>query len=64
MSGEGIVDDKTGEFLAGIIALTDVTEYTDIIKTQSEENDQQFQLICDTMPQLVCFWAKPAPNGY
>lgn len=54
VSGEGIVDDKTGEFLAGIITFTDVTEYTDIIKTQSEENDQQFQLICDTMPQLVC----------
>ena len=53
VSGEGIIDDKTGEFLAGIIALTDVTAYTDIIKTQSEENDQQFQLICDTMPQLL-----------
>lgn len=53
VSGEGIIDDKTGEFLAGIIALTDVTVYTDIIKTQSEENDQQFQLICDTMPQLL-----------
>lgn len=64
VSGEGIVDDKTGEFLAGIIALTDVTEYTDIIKTQSEENDQQFQLICDTMPQLVCLPSRSAPNRY
>lgn len=64
VSGEGIVDDKTGEFLAGIIALTDVTEYTDIIKTQSEENDQQFQLICDTMPQLVCLLIHAAPFGY
>lgn len=52
-SGEGIIDEKTGEFLAGIVTLNDVTEYTDIIKSQSEENDQQFQLICDTMPQLL-----------
>lgn len=59
VSGEGIMDYKTGEFLAGIVALTDVTEYTDIIKTQSEENDQQFQLICDTMPQLL-WTANPA----
>ena len=54
VSGETIVDDKTGEFLAGIVTLKDVTEYKDIIRTQSEMNEQQFQLICDTMPQLVC----------
>ena len=53
VSGEGISDEKTGEFLFGIITLQDVTEYTDIIKTQSEENDQQFELICDTMPQML-----------
>lgn len=53
ISGECIRDEKSGEFLAGIIALKDVTEYTDMIKSQSEENDQQFQLICDTMPQLL-----------
>lgn len=53
VSGEVIFDEKTGEFLFGIVTLQDVTEYTDIIKTQSEENDQQFQLICDTMPQML-----------
>lgn len=53
ISGECIRDEKSGEFLAGIVALKDVTEYTDMIKSQSEENDQQFQLICDTMPQLL-----------
>lgn len=53
VSGEGIFDEKTGEFLFAIVTLQDVTEYTDIIKTQSEENDQQFQLICDTMPQML-----------
>lgn len=57
VSGEGIHDEKTGEFLAGIIVLKDVTEYTDIIKTQSRENDEQFELICDTMPQML--WSVP-----
>lgn len=53
VSGEGVNDQKTGEFLFGIITLQDVTEYRDIINTQNEENDQQFQLICDTMPQML-----------
>ncbi|KAL8906141.1 MAG: hypothetical protein Q9171_006397 [Xanthocarpia ochracea] len=61
VSGEGIHDEKTGEFLAGIIVLQDVTEYTDIIKTQSRENDEQFELICDTMPQLL--WTTD-PKGH
>lgn len=30
-----------------------VTEYKDIIRAQHEENDRQFEVICDTMPQLV-----------
>ncbi|KAL8776950.1 MAG: hypothetical protein Q9213_008075 [Squamulea squamosa] len=53
VSGEGIHDKKTGEFLAGIVVLKDVTEYTDIIKAQNRENDEQFELICDTMPQML-----------
>ena len=53
VSGELVHDEKTGEFLAGIVVLKDVTEYTDIIKTQSQENDEQFELICDTMPQML-----------
>ncbi|MCJ1394066.1 hypothetical protein MMC18_006944 [Xylographa bjoerkii] len=52
-SGKGYFDEKTGEFLAGIIALKDVTEYTAALKTQSEENEQQFELICHTMPNMV-----------
>ena len=52
-SGEGIYDDKTREFLGGMVALKDVTEYTDLIKTQHEENEQQFELICETLPQMV-----------
>ena len=53
LCGEGIFDEKTGEFMAGMVALKDVTEYTDIIKTQSEENERQFEMICHTMPQML-----------
>ncbi|KAL9128042.1 MAG: hypothetical protein Q9217_003206 [Psora testacea] len=59
-SGEGIYDEMTGEFLGGIVALKDVTEYTEMIKTQNEENEQQFQLICETMPQML--WTS-TPDG-
>ena len=52
-SGEAIIDESTGEFIAGLIVLNDVTEYKDIIKAQNDENDQQFEMICDTMPQMV-----------
>ena len=54
VSGDAIFDQKTGEFLAGIVALKDVTEYANIIRSQNEENERQFELICDTMPQMVC----------
>ena len=53
ISGECVCDEKSGEFLAGLVMMKDVTAYTDMIKTQSEENEQQFQLICDTMPQML-----------
>ena len=59
-SGEGIHDEKTGEFLGGILALKDVTKYDQIIKSQNEESEQQFQLICETMPQML--WTT-TPDG-
>ena len=52
-SGECYHDEKTGEFLAGMIALKDVTEYTSLLKSQSEVNEQQFELICHTTPNMV-----------
>ncbi|MCJ1437566.1 hypothetical protein MMC27_006953 [Xylographa pallens] len=52
-SGECYFDEKTGEFLAGIMALKDVTEYTSALKTQSEESERQFELICHTMPNML-----------
>lgn len=53
VSGEIIVDEITGEFLAGIIFMKDVTEYAEMITNQFEANQLQFQLICDTIPQMV-----------
>jgi len=57
-SGECYYDEKTGEFLAGMIALKDVTEYTSLLKSQSEVNEQQFELICHTTPNMVS-WLPP-----
>ena len=53
VSGDGIHDQQTGEFLAGICALTDVTWYVDVVKAQSEQDERKFQLICECMPQTV-----------
>ena len=59
-SGEGIYDKKTGEFLGGFVSISNVTKYDEMIKTQHEENEQQFQLICETMPQML--WTT-TPSG-
>jgi PAS domain S-box-containing protein len=61
VDGKPVVDERTGEFLVGLVAFKDVTEYTEKLATQSEENEQQFQLICDTMPQML--WTT-TPDGY
>ena len=53
VSGEGIFDEKSGEFLAGIVVLKDVTEYTSELAAKDEQNEQQFQLICETIPQML-----------
>ncbi len=61
VSGKPVFDEKTGEFFAGLVAFKDVTEYTEKLASQSEENEQQFQLICDSMPQML--WTT-RPDGY
>ena len=53
VTGHGIHDEQTGEFLAGICVLTDVTWYIDVVKAQSEQDERKFQLICECMPQTV-----------
>lgn len=55
--GDCVYEEKTGAFQAAVCALKDVTWYTDLLKVQSEQNEQnerQFQLICETLPQIVC----------
>lgn len=54
INGECVFDEKTGEYQAGLCVLTDVTWYTTFIKAQSDQNEQQFQLLCETLPQMVC----------
>ena len=61
VSGYPVFDDKTNEFFAGLVAFKDVTEYTERIANQSAENERQFQLICDTMPQML--WTT-RPDGF
>lgn len=61
VSGMPVRDEKTGEFFAGLVAFKDVTEYTEKLATQNEENEQQFQLICNSMPQLL--WTT-RPDGF
>jgi PAS domain S-box-containing protein len=61
VSGKPVFDEKTGEFFAGLVAFKDVTEYTEMLASQSEENEQQFQLICNSMPQML--WTT-RPDGY
>lgn len=53
VSGEIIFDKRTGESSAAIIFMKDVTGYAEIIPNQFEAGPQQFELICDTIPQMV-----------
>lgn len=61
VGGKPVLDENTGEFFAGLVAFKDVTEYTEKLASQHEENDQQFQLICNSMPQML--WTT-RPDGY
>ena len=61
VSGHPVFDEKNGEFFAGLISFKDVTEYTERIATQNAENEEQFSLICDMMPQML--WTTN-PDGY
>lgn len=53
ISGEPIFDDKTDEFLGGIVVFKDVTEYTKRIAAQVEANERQFETIANFMPVMV-----------
>ena len=51
--GEAIRDENTGEFLAGMVTCRDITGMTREISDIKEKDEQRFQLICDSMPQMI-----------
>jgi hypothetical protein len=51
--GEAIRDPATGEFLAGIVTCRDITSMTEQINEIKEKDEQRFQMICDSMPQMI-----------
>jgi hypothetical protein len=51
--GEALRDEHTGEFLAGIVICRDVTSMTEQINEIKEKDEQRFELICDSMPQMI-----------
>ncbi|KAF2132795.1 putative histidine kinase HHK6p [Dothidotthia symphoricarpi CBS 119687] len=53
VNGEIISHEETGEFLGGIVIFKDVTEYTNQIAAQIEENEKQFEYIANFMPVMV-----------
>ncbi|KAK6612702.1 histidine kinase hhk6p [Botrytis cinerea] len=58
--GEAVRDPDTGEFLAGIVTCRDITAVTQQIAEIKEADEQRFQIICDSMPQLI--WTT-TPDG-
>jgi len=51
-SGDAMTDEN-GEFLAGILTCKDITGLTEEIGQILEKNEQQFQIICDSLPQML-----------
>ncbi|KAI9732429.1 MAG: hypothetical protein M1834_001637 [Cirrosporium novae-zelandiae] len=53
ISGNGIYDQDTTEFLGALVVMKDVTEYTHKLQDQNDENEHQFRLICNSLPQML-----------
>ncbi|KXJ91220.1 hsp90-like protein [Microdochium bolleyi] len=51
--GEVITDDDTGEVVAGVVTCRDVTNLTNEITQIREADEERFQVICDSMPQMI-----------
>lgn len=58
--GEPIYDDRSGDFIGGIVIFKDVTEYTKRIAQQIQENERQFEYIANLIPIMV--W-RTTPTG-
>ncbi|KAG4443611.1 hypothetical protein IFR05_000888 [Cadophora sp. M221] len=50
--GEAIRDEN-GEFLAGVVTCRDITTMTEVITEIKAKDEQRFQLICESMPQMM-----------
>ena len=53
VNGEIISDERTGEFLGGIVVFKDVTEYTKRIAAQIQEKERQFEYIANLVPPMI-----------
>lgn len=53
VQGETICDNKTGEFLGGLVVFSDVTEFVVKIQSQKVENERQFEDITNMIPQMI-----------
>ena len=53
VDGETITDNKTGEFLGGLVIFHNVTEYANTITAQKVQNERQFEDITNMIPQMI-----------
>jgi len=53
VDGEEIFDEKTGEFLGGLVIFRDITEYANTISAQQVQNERQFEDIANMIPVMV-----------
>ncbi|KAF2154825.1 hypothetical protein K461DRAFT_285085 [Myriangium duriaei CBS 260.36] len=60
VDGEEIRDEKTGEFLGGLVIFRDVTSYANTINAQKVQNERQFEDITNTIPVMI--WTA-TPDG-
>ncbi len=60
--GEAIRDEVTGEFLAGVIICRDITVITTRFAEQVEQDEHRFQVICESLPQIVRLAMNPVKS--
>jgi PAS domain S-box-containing protein len=60
ISSEPVIHEETGEFLGGIVVFKDITEFTNKLAAQIQENEKQFEYIANFMPVMV--WTT-TPDG-
>jgi PAS domain S-box-containing protein len=58
-SGE-CLRDAQGDFLGGLVLFHDVTDYARTISRQQQQNERQFEHICNMIPQMI--W-RTTPDG-